>query len=95
MQLGRDNGALLITLQEQKPVMTSEYAAECAELLQAFGERLQDTRSKQKEQNIFAMLLNVEPADAPDSVLTDLNLENQLQTKSSSHVFDIKRFTGQ
>ncbi len=47
--------------------MSSECAAEYAKL-QAFDKRLQDTRSKQKEQNIFAEQFNVEPADEHDDL---------------------------
>lgn len=48
--------------------MTSEYAGECAKPLQAFGERFQDVKSKQKGRKIFATLFNVEPADVPDNL---------------------------
>ncbi len=40
------------TLQEQKPLL-SEYAGECAKLLQAFGERFQNMKIKQKKLKIF------------------------------------------
>uniref|UniRef100_UPI0035901BC1 general transcription factor II-I repeat domain-containing protein 2-like n=1 Tax=Myxine glutinosa TaxID=7769 RepID=UPI0035901BC1 len=67
VQLERGNTIHFPTLQEQKPAVTSEYAAECAKLLQAFGERFQDMKSKQRELNIFATPFNVEPADVPDN----------------------------
>lgn len=47
--------------------MTSEHAGEWAKLRQAFSERLQDIKSKQKELNIFAISFIVEPSDVPDS----------------------------
>uniref|UniRef100_UPI00358F8063 general transcription factor II-I repeat domain-containing protein 2A-like n=1 Tax=Myxine glutinosa TaxID=7769 RepID=UPI00358F8063 len=81
VQLERGNTIHFPTLQEQKPAVTSEYAAECAKLLQAFGERFQDMKSKQRELNIFATPFNVEPADVPDNLQHEII---ELQTMTSS-----------
>lgn len=45
--------------------MTFEYAGEGAKLLQAFGEKFEDMKSKQKELSLFTVLFNVKPADVP------------------------------
>ena len=47
--------------------MTSEYAGEFAKLPQAFGEKFQEMKSKQKELNKFVKSFNVEPADVPET----------------------------
>lgn len=39
-------GIAVATGTEQKPAMTSQYAAEFAKLLQAFGERFQNMKGK-------------------------------------------------
>lgn len=52
VQLERGYMVHFPTLQGKKPAMTSEYAGECAKLLQAFGEKFQDMKSKQQELNI-------------------------------------------
>ncbi|XP_035862707.1 general transcription factor II-I repeat domain-containing protein 2B-like [Sander lucioperca] len=79
MQLVKGNSVHFPTLQEQKPAVTSEYAAECAKLLHAFGERFQDMKSKVKELNIFTTPFNVEPADVPD------NLQHEIIELQSNH----------
>lgn len=61
------------TLQEQKTSKTSGYAGKYAKLLQAFGERFQDIKSKQKELDIFPMPFNVEPADVPENIQHEIN----------------------
>ncbi|RXN38641.1 general transcription factor II-I repeat domain-containing 2-like protein [Labeo rohita] len=72
------------TLQEQKPAMTTEYAGECAKLLQAFGERFQDIKSKQNELKIFAVPFNVEPSEVPDNLqheIIELQSNDELKAK--------------
>ena len=84
MQLVNGNSVYFPTLQEQKPAVTSEYAAECAKLLHAFGERFQDMKIKVKELNIFATPFNVEPADVPDNLqneIIELQSNDQLKAK--------------
>uniref|UniRef100_UPI00358F5BAB general transcription factor II-I repeat domain-containing protein 2B-like n=1 Tax=Myxine glutinosa TaxID=7769 RepID=UPI00358F5BAB len=84
VQLERGNTIHFPTLQEQKPAVTSEYAAECAKLLQAFGERFQDMKSKQRELNIFATPFNVEPADVPDNLqheIIELQSNDELKAR--------------
>jgi len=84
VQLERGNTVHFPTLQEQKPAVTSEYAAECAKLLQAFGERFQDMKSKQRELNIFATPFNVEPADVPDNLqheIIELQSNDELKAR--------------
>ena len=55
------------SLQEQKPAVTSEYADGCEKLLQAFGQRFHDLKTKQKDLNMFAAPFTMEPADVPDN----------------------------
>ena len=43
-------------LQEQKPDVTTEYAGECAKLIQAFDERFRDVKNKL---DMFATPFNV------------------------------------
>ncbi|KAK0153315.1 General transcription factor II-I repeat domain-containing protein 2A [Merluccius polli] len=44
-QLERGNTVHFPTLQEQKPDVTTEYAGECAKLIQAFDERFHDVKN--------------------------------------------------
>ncbi|XP_060767151.1 general transcription factor II-I repeat domain-containing protein 2A-like [Neoarius graeffei] len=84
VQLERGNTVHFPTLQEQKPAVTSEYAGECAKLLQAFGERFQLMRSYEKDLNIFATPFNVEPADVPDNLqhkIIELQSNNELKAR--------------
>ncbi|KAK0132869.1 General transcription factor II-I repeat domain-containing protein 2A [Merluccius polli] len=84
IQLLKGNTVHFPTLQEQKPSVTSEYAAECAKLVHAFGERFQDMKSKVKELNIFATPFNVEPADVPDNLqleIIELQSNDELKAK--------------
>ena len=84
MQLAKGNSMHFPTLQEQKPAVTSEYAAECAKLLHAFGERFQDIKGKTNKLNIFATPFNVEPADVPDKLqhkIIELQSNDELKAK--------------
>ena len=70
------------TLQEQKPAVTSEYADECEKLLQAFGERFQDLKTKQQDLNMFPAPFTVEPADVPANLqlkMTELQSNDELK----------------
>ena len=86
-QLERGNTVHFPTLREQKPSTTLEYASECAKLLEAFGERFRDVKSKQMELNIFATPFNVEPADMPDELqleLIQLQCDDELKARYSN-----------
>ena len=58
-----------------------------AKFLQAFGERFQDMKSKQKELSIFATPFNVEPTDVPDNLqheIIKLQSNNELKATTTS-----------
>lgn len=87
MQLESNNTVHFPTLQEQKPSSTSEYAGECAKLLEAFSERFTDVKSKQQELNIFVTPFNVEPADVPDNLqleIIQLQSDDELKARYSN-----------
>ncbi|KAJ8038488.1 General transcription factor II-I repeat domain-containing protein 2A [Holothuria leucospilota] len=71
-QFDRGNTVHFPTLQGQKPSTTSEYAAESAKLIEAFGERFQDVKEKQEELSTFATPFNVEPVDVPENLQLEI-----------------------
>ncbi|KAL7395576.1 hypothetical protein ABVT39_019609 [Epinephelus coioides] len=69
---------------EQEPDVMTEYAGECAKLIQAFDERFHDVKYIQKELDMFAMPFNVQPADVPNNIqmeITELQNNNKLKAK--------------
>ncbi|XP_070409546.1 general transcription factor II-I repeat domain-containing protein 2A-like [Nothobranchius furzeri] len=82
-QLGKGNTVHFPTLQEQKPDVTSEYAIECAKLIQAFDNRFQDVKRIQKELDIFATPFNVQPFDVPGNLQMEIiELQNNTELKA-------------
>uniref|UniRef100_A0A8C4FES4 HAT C-terminal dimerisation domain-containing protein n=1 Tax=Dicentrarchus labrax TaxID=13489 RepID=A0A8C4FES4_DICLA len=79
-QLEMGNTVHFPTLQEQKPDVTTEYAGECAKLIQAFDERFHDVENIQKELDMFAMPFNVQPSDVPMEII-ELQNNNELKAK--------------
>ncbi|KAI7789328.1 putative general transcription factor II-I repeat domain-containing protein 2-like [Triplophysa rosa] len=61
-------GKTVVELSDAKWLCDLWPLCECAKLHQAFGERFQDMKSKQKELKIFATPFNVEPSDVPDNL---------------------------
>ena len=71
-----------LTLEEQNPSTTIEYAGECTKLIEAFNERFKDVKIKQMELNMFATPFNVEAADAPHLLqLGIIHLQNNSELK--------------
>ncbi|TWW69198.1 Protein ZBED8 [Takifugu flavidus] len=83
-QLERGNTVHFPTLQEQKPDVMTEYAGECAKLVQAFDERFHDVKNIQRELDMFATPFNVHPSDVPDKFqmeIIELQNNNELKAK--------------
>uniref|UniRef100_A0A674N6P6 SPIN-DOC-like zinc-finger domain-containing protein n=1 Tax=Takifugu rubripes TaxID=31033 RepID=A0A674N6P6_TAKRU len=83
-QLERGNTVHFPTLQEQKPDVMTEYAGECAKLVQAFDERFHDVKNIQRELDMFATPFNVQPSDVPDKFqmeIIELQNNNELKAK--------------
>lgn len=83
-QLERGNTVHFPTLQEQQPDVPTEYAGECAKLIQAFDERFHDVKNVQKELDMFVMPFNVQPVDVPENLqmeIIELQSNNELKAK--------------
>ncbi|TWW65017.1 hypothetical protein D4764_22G0006640 [Takifugu flavidus] len=82
-QLERGNTVHFPTLQEQKPDVMTEYAGECAKLVQAFDERFHDVKNIQRELDMFATPFNVHPSDVPDKFQMEIiKLQNNNELKA-------------
>ena len=92
-QLERGNTVHFPTLQEQKPDVTTEYAGECAKLIQAFDERFHDVKNIQKELDVFATPFNVQPSDVPDNLQMEIiDLQNNNELKAKYHNLSLLDF---
>ncbi|XP_062977902.1 uncharacterized protein LOC134395670 [Elgaria multicarinata webbii] len=86
-QLEEGNTLYFPTLQGLNPESTSEYAWECANLLQIFSERFQDLEEKEPELNMFATPFSIDVAEVPERFrqeLADLQSNGELRMKFAS-----------
>ncbi|XP_044308861.1 SCAN domain-containing protein 3-like isoform X2 [Varanus komodoensis] len=82
LQLEEGNTLYFPTLQGRNPESTTEYAWECANLLQIFCERFQDLEEKESELNMFATPFSIDVDEVPERFrqeLTDLQNNGELR----------------